>query len=257
MMQALSIAKAKIDLRKRKKKVEANPQAFGAIEERIRLGDAVQLIKEIPDETFKIVLTDPPFGIEYRERKTSTDGMATAYEDSKESYEHILSMAHDIYRVIARDGWLLWFLGPTWWPVCKKTFESVGFTVDEIPFIWNRSTSKCYTARPDHYFARGYDMALHAFKGDPQMVKRGKANVITMDRVDNAERELLVERPVDLYAELLDRMTIAGEAVLDPFAGSGAVLAAAARRHQPYMGFELDPDRRTVAIQKVALYTPR
>jgi site-specific DNA-methyltransferase (adenine-specific) len=224
--QALSIAKSKLQLQKRVREVAANTTDYGEIEQRILLGDCVELIKALPDGMFKIVLTDPPFGINYDDRKAGTEGAVTAYVDDKESYEYILTMAADIYRVLAKDGWLIWFLGPSWYERCKTVFRDVGFTVDEIPIIWDRSEGRTFTTRPDHYFARAYDIALHAFKGDPQIIKRNRPNIIRIMPVSTEDRELMVERPVELYEELLDRLTISGEAVLDPFLGSGSTQAA-------------------------------
>lgn len=255
--QALSIAKAKLQLQKRVREVAANTTDYGEIEQRILLGDCVELIKALPDGMFKIVLTDPPFGINYDDRKAGTEGAVTAYVDDKESYEYILTMAADIYRVLAKDGWLIWFLGPSWYERCKAIFRDVGFTVDEIPVIWDRSEGRTYTNRPDHYFARAYDIALHAFKGDPQIIKRNRPNIIRIMPVSTEDRELMVERPIELYEELLDRLTIPGEAVLDPFLGSGSTLAAASRRKQPFVGIELNPERRAVAIKKIAANTPK
>jgi DNA modification methylase len=98
---------------------------------------------------------------------------------------------------------------------------------------------------------------LHCFKGDPGIVKKNKPNVITIKPVGNTERDLLVERPIELYAEILDRLTLPGEAVLDLFVGSGSVLAAAAKMGRPFLGIEISSDRRAVAIKKVAAHMPK
>lgn len=258
MTQANSWALQKISQVSRIKEVKDAPEVFSEIEERIVLGDSVETIKSIPAGQFKLILTDPPFGINYDSRKAGTEQSATAYQDDEESYRRLLSMASDLYRVLKPDGWLIWFLGPTWYERCKITFREVGFTVDEMPVIWNRSSGRCYTIRPDRYFPRGYDMALHCIKGDPQMTPYGRgkgSNVLTFDPVDNNERELLVERPVDMYQELIKRLTFEGEVVADFFVGSGSVPAAAASLKREYFGCERDPARRAVALNKIRAYT--
>lgn len=254
--QARSWALAKVAGVTRVKEVKDNPADFGPLEERIQLGDSVELIKQIPAGSFHFILTDPPFGIDYDNRKAGTDQAVTAYKDDKESYERILGMAPDLYRVLRDNGWLVWFLGPTWYERAKLAFREVGFTVDEIPIIWDRSDGRCYTARPDRYFARGYDMALHCLKGEPQVIQRNKPNIIRVSPVASDERDALVERPVELYQELIRRLTVEGEIVADFFTGSGSVLAAAASLKRGYFGIELDPARRSLAMKKVLAYTP-
>ncbi len=254
--QAQSWAKHKAATVLRKQDVAANKDDFVDIESRLVLGDSVEIIRGIPDETFHAIITDPPFGIDYDSRKTNKAGVETAYEDGPEAYRRLLSMAPDLYRTLRPNGWLVWFFGISWYEECVTTFEAAGFKVDPLPIVWNRSGGKCHTNRPDKYFARGYDLALHCHKGDPEVVDRGKPNVITIDPVATHDRELMVERPVELYAELIRRLTIPGEVVADFFSGSGSCLAAAASTRRNYFGVELNPERRLVALQKIKAYTP-
>lgn len=252
--QAESWAKAKAASVMRVKEVKDAPKDYSEIEDRIVLGDSVEVVKSLPSEQFRLILTDPPFGINYDERKAGVDQAITAYKDDEESYRRLLGMAEDLYRVLQADGWLVWFLGPTWYERAKGAFREVGFTVDEMPIVWDRSDGRSFTARPDRYFARAYDIALHCLKGNPEMVQRGKPNIIRVPPVQ--DRDLLVERPVELYQELIRRLTVPGETVADFFVGSGSVPAAAASLGRAYWGCELDPERRAVAIKKIRAHTP-
>lgn len=253
--QAKSWMQAKAGLVTRKMAVDASPD-YADLEGRVILGDSVEVIKTIPDHSFHAVITDPPFGINYDKRSEGEVGQLSSYEDSEDSYLRILSMAPDLYRVVKPNGWLVWFLGISWYERARDCFRAAGWTVDEIPIIWNRSGGRTFTSRPDRYFTRGYDIALHCLKGDPQIVQRGKPNVITIDPVTQAERELLVERPVELYAELIRRLTVPGETVADFFCGSGSCAAAAASLQRDFFTVELSPERRAFAIQKIKSYMP-
>lgn len=255
--QAMSWAKSKADLVMRKVDVASSDIDYGSIESRIILGDSVEVIKTIPNDSFHLVLTDPPFGIDFDSRKAGTEGSLTAYKDDEDSYRRLLSMAPDLYRVVKPGGFLIWFFGMSWYEEVKKTFRDVGFIVDELPVVWNRSNGRCHTNRPDRYFARGYDVALHCIKGEnAQIVQRGKSNVFTFDPVPSSDRDLLVERPVELYAEFIRRLTVPGEVVADFFVGSGSCPAAAAQEGRAYFGVEQNSERRAVAIKKVYAYTP-
>lgn len=258
MLQARSWALAKVASVTRVKEVKDNPAEFAEIESKIILGDSVEIIKQIPDGQFRAIITDPPFGIGYDLRKAGTEQAPTAYQDDEKSYERLLSMAPDLYRVLQPDGWLIWFLGPTWYERAKIAFRAAGFTVDEMPVIWDRSGGRGYTARPDRYFTRVYDMALHCLKGNPELTAygRGKPNIIAVDPVPGDEKDLLVERPVELYAELIKRLTFEGEKVADFFAGSGSCPAAAVSLKRDYFAVELSPERRAVAIKKTKGHTP-
>lgn len=253
--QAKSWMQAKAGLVTRKLAVDASPD-YGELEKKVILGDSVEVIKSIPDHSFHAIITDPPFGINYDKRTEGEVGQLTSYVDDENSYRRLLSMAPDLYRVVRPNGWLIWFLGISWYERARDCFRAAGWTVDEIPLIWNRSGGRTFTTRPDRYFTRGYDIALHCLKGDPQIVQRGKSNVLTIEPVSQSERELLVERPVELYTELIRRLTVPGETVADFFCGSGSCAAAAASLQRDFFTVELSPERRAFAIQKIKSYLP-
>lgn len=229
---------------------------YGAIEEKIWLGDSRELIKRVPDESINHIVTDPPFGIDYDKRKVGTDGSLTDYKDDAETYRSLLGMAPDMYRILKPDSFCIWFFGMSWYEDAKAAFRDAGFTVDELPIIWDRSEGRCHTNRPDRYMTRAYDVALHMFKGEPNLVKRNQPNIIRIKPVENSEREALVERPIELYEELIERVSVPGESILDLFAGSGSCPAAAARKKRDYLAFEQNPERRAIAIKKVKANTP-
>jgi DNA modification methylase len=165
-------------------------------------------------------------------------------------------MAPDMYRVLKPNAFAIWFLGISWYERCKDAFRAAGFTVDEIPIIWDRSDGRTFTSRPDRWFGRGYDIALHMVKGEPRLAQTGKHNIIRVTPVPSSERDVLVERPVELYQELIRRTTIEGEIVADFFVGGGGCPAAAASLRRGYFGVEMSEERRAKGITKIRAYTP-
>lgn len=254
--QALAFLTQKARNINRRLDVQSDSLRYAEIEDKILLGDSTELIKALPDGWIRAIVTDPPFGIDFDKRIEDTIGSTSSYKDDADNYRRLLGMAPELYRVLQPDGVLVWFLGFTWYEEAKQVFRDAGFTVDEIPIVWDRSDGRTFTSRPDRWFGRGYDIALHAVKGNPQNPQKGKSNVLRFAPVAAADKELLVERPVELYAELIRRLTVPGEIVADFFVGSGSCPAAAASLGRDYFGIELDPDRRARAITKIKSYTP-
>lgn len=254
--QALSWAKTKAKSMLRVEALKNSTIDYSQIESKVLLGNSVELIKSFAPNSIHAVITDPPFGIDYNLRTEGTEGSLTSYQDSEADYLQLLGMAEDLYRVIKPNGWLVWFLGITWYERAKVTFRNAGFVVDEIPIIWDRRDGHCFTSRPDRYFTRSYDIALHCLKGSPELVQRGKTNIISVPPVEGKERETQVERPLGLYSELIQRLTVPGELVADFFVGSGSCLAAAALLGRDFIGCELSPERRAYAITKIKANLP-
>lgn len=255
--QAKRMLEAKVASVTRVLDVRKAPQDFSAIEEKFLLGDSVEVIKAIPDESFHAIITDPPFGVDYEDQAAdSIVGQTSSYEDDKEKYLRILSMIPDMYRVLKPNSFCIFFLGFTWYEYVKKEFRKAGFTVDEIPIIWDRSDGRTFTNRPDRWFTKGYDIALHCIKGSPRLAIQGKSNIIRVPPVPSSEREILVERPVELYAELIRRTTVEGEVVADFFGGGGGCPAACASLKRGWLAVEKDESRRARGLQKVKANTP-
>jgi DNA modification methylase len=122
--------------------------------------------------------------------------------------------------------------------------------------MWDRSDGRTFTNTPDHFFCKGYDVALHAIKGNAKLAKQGRSNVFRIPPVAASERDFLVERPIELYEELIKHLTIPGEVVADFFAGSGSCPAAAARLARGYFAIDKDQERRAGAIKKIKANTP-
>lgn len=253
--QAKTFAKRIADTKLRTLEVATNgTKDYSDIEEKLILGDATELIKSLPDESFRLILTDPPFGIDYDQKIAGSSVALTTYDDGTDLYTRILGMAPDLYRVLKPDGFLIWFCGFSWYEECKRVLRAAGFTVDEIPDLWDRSDGKCFTTNPDQLFPKGYDIALHCYKGKPTVVKRRKSNVFRYPSVDGALQS--VERPVDLYADYIEHLTLRGEMVADFFAGSGSVAAACEKLGRDWWSCELDPDRRARAVIKIKSFRP-
>lgn len=261
---AISQAKSKAKTIIRKVEVASNPKKYEEVSKKILHGYAEKLILDLPDAFTKHIVTDGPFGIDYDNRQAAS-GAHEAYADSPESYrERTAAMAPHMYRILHSDGFLIWFLAHDHFEWTKNLFRSVGFDVDPVPLMWNRSESRCYTTRPDKYFGKGFDIALHCIKGEPQMINRsrmrgknGSGNVFTYKGVPVSEKEHIVERPIELYQDIIQCISLEGEKIVDFFSGSGKVAAAAASLKRDFWACEMNPNHVTLSIQNVYANTPQ
>jgi len=64
--------------------------------------------------------------------------------------------------------------------------------------------------------------------------------------------------PMELPERLIQMYSFVGETVLDPFAGSGTTLAAAAKHHRSAIGVELgftpDNEWKSIVTKKISTY---
>lgn len=101
-------------------------------------------------------------------------------------------------------------------------------------------------------FAPRYDVIIFAVKGRYEFPGKRPDNVIACPKVGNAALLHPNEKPVALLEKLIEATTEPGALILDPFAGSGSTLAAAAKTGRQYIGIELDPKYSQIAADRAA-----
>lgn len=257
--KAVSMAKQKAKTTIRAVEVKQNPQVYKDAIEKIACADSSIYITSMADGSAgRLILTDPPFGINY-DKRPAGDGPHESYSDTPEEYRELVTkMAPHLYRVLPNDGFLVWFLAHDHVGFVKEQFAAAGFNVDPVPLVWDRSEGKTYSVRPDRWFGKGYDIALHCIKGNPELVVRSRkgGNVFRYKPLNPAEKEHIVERPIELYQEIIRCMTIPGEKVTDFFGGSGKVAAAAASLGRDHFTVEMNKNHIPTIIMNISNHTP-
>lgn len=226
-------------------------------------GDARELIRESPDESFDAVVTNFPFGVNLELKSEGRKENLEIYEDDETLItDLIMEMVPEIFRVLKDESWfiglfdirkimynrftkeLLNYKKPTgeramglkWW------LEQAGFSyVSRIPFIWVKpNKTQGIIGNPAKGMITSYEAGVFASKGDATLLKQGRQNVFVHDSPPAGDKVHPLQMPVSLCRELLDMIVLGGGKVLDPFAGSGSFGVAALDKECEFVGFELD-----------------
>jgi len=219
-------------------------------------GDACKLIKDVESDLFDCVLWDPPFGIDLGTLVKSKS--RTVYHDTPEYYaEFMTELLPELYRVMKPDSHIYVFHGPDMFEYTKRSMISTGFDVDKIPWIWHKSNMAGQSNAPDRWPGRVYEPILFGHKGKKPMLMKGRRNVLNVKAISAQRKRHPTQKPVLLYRALLQNSVRVGDLVLDPMAGSGASLIAAAISGVRAQGFEMDRGHflKIKDILKEELYT--
>lgn len=125
--------------------------------------------------------------------------------------------------------------------------EIAGFSVKSV-LVWDREVHGMGDLKGN--FAPRYDTCIFATKGRYLLPGKRPADVIRCQRLNGAELVHPNEKPIDLLRQLVEATTVPGALILDPFAGSGSTLAAAAMTGRRYIGIELDAEYHAIAQQR-------
>lgn len=262
------------------RKAVAESVVFKDSPHKIYKGDVLSVIKTLPDSFVRAVITDPPYGINMH-KDMSWDGTYHEYNDSEaycfNLFEKLLPEwdritlpeAHvyafcdfakfekiraifDSYRVdskgvagfvVSAEAALRHNLGLQESKIMLKTKPV--FDVMYFPFIWNKGNVASYP-RPNHWPRKSYECLVYAIKGEHQHTGLDLA-VININQIQNQPHP--AGKPVDLYAYLIERSTMAGEVVFDGFAGQGNIVRAAHKLKRIAYAVELSDEYYPLLVE--------
>lgn len=205
----------------------------------ILCGDALQVIKTLPDACADLLITDPPYGNniaygETRKRRIAGD-------------EHpllglmVLSAA---WRLLKKNATAYMFFGIRHLPLIQSFFQSyTRYRIRDI-LIWDRQDLGLGYA-----FRKQYEGILVLEKGKPHYRLTDVRTLLSIQRVNT--REHPHKKPVELLELLIRHSSDVGEVVFDPFLGSGTTAVAAQQLGRHYFGIEIDPHYTQVAQQRL------
>ncbi len=207
------------------------------IPDQILHGDCTSILPTLPAESIDLVVTDPPYGVRYRDRHGRTianDGQIDA----------ILGAFNDLYRVLRPDTLCICFYG---WNRVDAFFEAwrdAGFApVGHI--VWHKGY-----ASSTRFLKAHHEQAYVLAKGHPPIPSRPLPDVQPWTYSGN--RAHPTEKAVEILTPLIRSFSKPGGLVLDPFAGAGSTAVAAALAGRRYLGIELEERYCTVARTRLA-----
>lgn len=199
---------------------------------KIICGDCVELMKELPDKSVDLVLTDPPYGLEYQ---------YDCYKDTEENLKNLINkIMPEILRVSKRAliscghtniqkypkyNWLLcWYYGTT------NALNSWGFTSWQPILAYGK----------DAYLENGLGARMDVIKDShaPESWLKGK--------------EHSCNKPLPFWEKLLMRGSVKEtDIILDPFMGSGTTAVACKNLKRNFIGFEISEKYCEIARQRL------
>ena len=221
----------------RRKIADLNNEA----QNRLYCGDAVHVLEELPDGCIDIVITDPPYGIDYHSNRSQYSDHITRQGIANDELQEALATFDAVCARLARktkpDAHIYVFVGWQTEPQFRAIVEKHGFTVRNI-LIWDKGNHGAGDLR--YAWANRYEMIIFATKGNRPLNKR-MDDIIPVPKIPADKLVHPTQKPVDLILRLLDASARKADTVCDPFMGSGSTIIAVKRwGGLHYIGIEID-----------------
>lgn len=211
-------------------------------------GDAVAWLRELPDESVDLVVTDPPYESLEKHRKVGTTTRLKHSKASSNDWFRIFPNARfgellaEIHRVLKRNTHFYLFCDQETMFVVKPIAEEVGFRFWK-PLVWD----KVKIGMGYHYRAR-YEFILFFEKGKRRLNDLSVPDVLAVPRI---HRGYPAEKPAQLLEVLVRQSTRECDLVADPFCGSGSAGVAAVRLGRSFLGNDIRPEALQLAEERL------
>jgi ParB/RepB/Spo0J family partition protein len=231
------------DLRKINKRVREIHADLDAAEveasRRWNQGDWRQAIDILADGSVALLLTDPPYGIDFQSDHRLDRSQPHRHEeiarDDAAAAAEFEECARLFYPKMAENAHLLCFCHWSTEPLFRVAIEKAGYAL-RGSLVWVKNNTGM--GDPNTTFAPKHERILHAVKGSPMLFRR-EPDVLDAARVESDRHP--TEKPIGLLSRLIEAVTVEGELVADPFAGVASTLVAAKKAKRLYWGCEISP----------------
>lgn len=200
-------------------------------------GDATQKLKTLEDGSVDLIVTDPPYLVNYRDRM----GRKVANDSNAEA---VLPAFAEMYRVLKDNSLCICFAGWTALDGFTSAWAEAGFRiVGHIVWTKEYASNKGQTA---YHHESAYVLA----KGWPDKPVTPFADV--QEWVYSGNKLHPTEKSVENIGAVIRAFSKRGDVVLDPFLGSGTTAVAAALNGRGFVGIELEQKYCALAERRVA-----
>jgi len=220
---------------------------------KIECMDALEYLRQIPDNFVDLVVTDPPYNVSQKQNmKFQGRTIVKNFGDWDFGFDPRPIMA-EIKRVLKPNGQIFVFCGTEQIPQYMAIFKQ-GWNFRNL-LVWYKTNPAPRLSKTNFVFANEY--ILYAIN-DPS-VKPGQVTFnftkqnemhntfITSalqgkERIKNANGKTAhpTQKPLSILKKLIEIASNPGDIVLDPFMGVGSTAVAAKTSGRIYLGSELD-----------------
>lgn len=220
------------------------------VSENIQQGDSLEILKSLEDSCIDIVLTDPPYGIEYKSNRSEYDNFITKRGLLNDGKNEALTLLENTCKILkhktSENAHLYFFCS---WSVFSDFEKIIGkyFTI-KTPIVWNKGNKGSGDLEND--WGNQTELIIYCVKGKKNINYR-KGNVLEIPKIHSSKLVHPTQKPTQLLKEILEVSALPNDFIVDPFMGSGTTIKACNEMNLKSLGIELDKEMFNIANQYI------
>lgn len=201
------------------------------------IGDCLDLMQKMKDNSVDLVLTDPPYGIGESNEKNAGRGFFARPTDyghyewdkervGKEYFDEMFRISRN--QIIFGGNYYLDYLPPT-----------------SCFIVWDKENGK-------NDFA-DCELAWTSFKSAVRLFKFRWAGMLQGNMKNKEKRVHPTQKPIALFSWILEKYSKPGDLICDPFFGSGTTLKACQLTGRNGIGFEISKEYEPIIRKRCSI----
>ena len=218
--------------------------------------DCLNILKNIPDESIDLVVTDCPYRIVSGGCTTnnfksggildrdSSDNVKTGklFDNNDIEFSEWLP---DLYRVLKDGTHCYIMINARNLKDLQTECELVGFEFQNL-LVWDKGNSVL-----NKWYMNAFELILMLRKGTARNITdMGTSNILRIPNIIGRKFHP-TEKPVELIKILVSNSSEQGEVVLDPFMGTGSCGIACRELKRDFIGIEIDEKYFDIAKERI------
>jgi DNA modification methylase len=227
------------------------PQFTISLSTRIRHGDAIALMAEMPDKSVDHIITDPDYAVSVDRLESNSIFVSAgvAQNSIEESLSDLYAFLEHAYRVLKPHSFCMFWYDLDHHEKLQAKARAVGFSVQRWPLIW-RKVNFASNAAPLYNFCKNIEYVMVCRKSEAVLREPKTSSVFDCSWVTR-EFEHPFAKPAAVWRWLIESVANPGSLILDPFAGAGSCPCAAIQSGCHPIAFELQETHYTNLLLNV------
>ena len=219
-------------------------------------GDCLEVMKDIPDNSISLIVTDPPYKVTAKGNAGNSGGMMQSKLSMKGKifkYNDIKPIEYipEFYRIL-KDGSHCYIM------TNHVNLQEILNVATECGFkfikalVWNKGNKIMR-----HFYINQFEYILFFRKCKGKKINNcGTADILNIPNKKtkdiNGKNLHDTEKPIELMQILVSNSSNEGDLILDPFMGIGSTGVACMNTNRKFIGIELDEKYFDISKERIA-----
>lgn len=215
---------------------------------KITQGDCLDVMKRLPDESIDLIVTDPPYLMNYQSRRRVANEKFRHIHNDVDSHELISEYLAECSRILKDNTAIYVFCSWHHIDFFKAEFEH-HFKLKNL-IVWNKNNHGSGDLKGA--YAPKHELVLYGHKGRSIFREKRVPDVIDCAKIPSLKLTHPTEKPTELLDIFIRNSSDEDALVLDGFAGTGSTGISAIRNKRNFIGIELDPEYVEIGNRRIA-----